>query len=102
MAFAQFRLTNANSRIFLADSSAIITALYLANTSAGAVTVSVYLVPPSGTAGLSTVLYHTITVNPAQTLAVLTERVPVETGDSIWAVCSSVDAVTATVCSVAV
>jgi hypothetical protein len=102
MAFTQTTLDITSVEIFTADRTVAITALYLVNTSSSAVTVTVYLVPPAGSASSNRIVYSNLNCNSDETVAVLTERIVLTAGDSIWAECSSQFAVVATVASVAV
>ena len=102
MAFTQTSLDTSPVEIFTALQDTVVTAVYLANTSAGNRTVTVYLVPLSGSAGATTTVYKDHDVLANTTSAVLTERIVVETGDSIWADADAGAVVTATVCSIGV
>ena len=102
MAFTQTSLDTSPVEIFTALQDTVVTAVYLANTSAGNRTVTVYLVPLSGSAGATTTVYKDHDVLANTTSAVLTERIVVETGDSIWADADAAAVVTATVCSIGV
>ena len=102
MAFTQTSLDTSPVEIFTATRNTVVTAVYLANTSGSNRTVTVYLVPLSGSAGALTTVYKDHGVLANSTGAVLTERIVVETGDSIWADADAGAVVTATVCSIGV
>jgi hypothetical protein len=102
MALTQSTLDIVPTEIVTADRTLVITVLYLVNTSPSAVTISVYLVPAEGTPSSGNILYQNLNCDSDQTLAILTERVVLDTGDSVWAECSSQFAVVATVATVAV
>jgi hypothetical protein len=102
MAFTQTTLGTSPVELFTADRNIAVTALYLANTSASPVTVTVYLVPTGGSAGSGTTVYKDHSVAANSTSAVLTERIVLENGDSIWGAASAGSSILATVCSIGV
>ena len=102
MAFTQTTLTESPLMIYQADRTVAVTVLYLTNNNSSAVTASVYLVHSGDSASDSTILYKDLNLDTAATAAVLTERIILESGDSVWAVSSAAASVVATVCSIAV
>lgn len=72
--------------------------MYLCNTTGSAVTANVYLVPTGGTPDLCPI-YSNLSIAAGDTHISDTERIVLDSGDSLWANCSVNGAVVITVSS---
>jgi len=96
MSLSQHQLTVSAETVFLATAQSAVTGLYLVNLSLSAVTVTVYLVKDSDSASMVNTVYSDLTIDPAETIVLLTDRVLLDSGDRLQASASADFAVSAT------
>lgn len=103
MAITNTRLTSGTaSSIYTSSGSSAITTIHLCNTTGGAVTCNVYIVPNGGTASSNTAIYTNLSITAQNTYIVYAEKFILQNGDSIKANCTVADSVTATISSIGI
>jgi hypothetical protein len=102
MALSQLTLTGSATSVFTSSGNNAVTTIYLCNFSASDRTVSIYLVPNTGTAGTGNIIYQNVTIAAGDTYIIDTERLVLANGDSIQALASATTSVTMTVSYVGV
>jgi hypothetical protein len=85
MALRSTLLTNVPASIFTSIGSSAITAMYFCNSGNVAVHVSVYAVPNGNIAGVSNAIYYEIPLAVNDTYVIDSEKLILDTGDSIQA-----------------
>lgn len=102
MALSQLTLTTSASAIYTSGGNSAVTTMYLCNYSGTDRTVTIYLVPPAGTAGNSNIIYKDVTIVAGDTYIIDTERLVLANGESVQALASANTSVTMTVSFVGV
>jgi len=103
MAIVSTQLTTANANVAYGTSTSTkaITALYLCNVTGTTQTANVFLVP-AGANPQNCRIYSNISIAGFDSYIADTERIILETGDSIWANCSATSAIVMTLSTAAV
>lgn len=97
MALNQTTLTTSASAVFTSSGQNAITTVYLCNYSGSDVTVTLYAIPSGDSVGNGTMIYKSLPIAAGDTYIIDTERLILNNGDTIQAVCSANTSVTATV-----
>lgn len=101
MAITSTQLTTTSANIIYGTSTQTkgITALYMSNQTGSAVTANVFLVPSGGTVA-NCRIYSNISIAGFDSFIADTERIVLDSGDSLWANCSTANGVVMTISSV--
>jgi hypothetical protein len=103
MTIAQAQISNVSSTAVLTSSgNNAITSMVFCNTTAGSVTLTVYLVPSGGSAGDSTTIVKSLTIVANDTYVFDTSKFILSNGDALRAISDTNNAVTATVSYVSI
>lgn len=89
MSIAQQTIGTSATTIYTSSNSSAITAIYLMNDDASAVTVQVHVVPNGNTASASNKIIKDLTIAAADTYIIDTERLILDNGDTIQASAST-------------
>lgn len=103
MAIVSTQLTTSNANVVFGTSTSTkaITALYLCNVTGATQTANVFLVP-AGADPANCRIYSNISIAGFDSYIADTERIVLETGDSMWANCSASNAIVMTLSTAAV
>jgi hypothetical protein len=97
----QLTTSNANVTYGTGTSTKAVTALYLCNVTGTVQTANVFLVP-AGSNPANCRIYSNISIAGFDSYIADTERIILETGDSIWANCSDTNAIVMTLSTAAI
>ena len=92
----KLQTTNANVVYGTSTQKKAVTAMYLCNVTGSTATANVFVVPAGGTAA-DCRIYSNLQIAGTDTQISDTERIILDAGDSIWANCSTNDAIVMTV-----
>jgi len=85
MALAQATLTTGYVTQYTSSGDSAITTIHICNTSGGAISFDLCVVPSGGSASDSTIVYKTVNVNATDTYIIDTEKLVLGNGDFIAA-----------------
>ena len=85
MAISQATLTTGFTTLYTSSGDSAVTTIHICNTSAGAISFDLCVVPSGGSASDSTILYKTVNVNATDTYIIDTEKMVLGNGDFIAA-----------------
>jgi hypothetical protein len=97
MALAQAQLGTSVTTIYTSSGESATVCIFFCNTNGTAETLDVYAVPSGGTAGIGNQIIDTLTINAGDTYIMNIEKIVLSNGDSIQAVATTGNVVTATV-----
>ena len=93
--------TNATSIFTSAsDNGDAVSCIYFCNTSATQVTINVYAVPAGHSASTSNIIYDQVVISGKDTFVCDMEKLFLDNGDSVQALCNTAPVVAATVSSI--
>ena len=102
MALSQSTLTTSAASIYTSSGQSAVTTMYLCNFSGSDATATVYLVANGSSAGNNNIIYKTIPIAAGDTYIIDTERLVLDTGDSVQALASANTSISMTVSHVGV
>lgn len=102
MALANITLGTTPTTIYTSSGQSAITLVYFCNRSLSPITFTVHAVSNGDAATLSNIIYYEVQLAPTDTYVLDTERLILDSGDSIVAIASHIDSVSVTVSSVGV
>ena len=102
MALANTTLGTTPTTIYTSTGQSAVTLVYFCNRSLATISFTVHAVSSGDTATLSNIIYYDVQLAPTDTYVVDTERLILDSGDSLVALASQVDSVSVTVSSVGV
>ena len=85
MALAQATLTTGYVTQYTSSGDSAVTTIHVCNTSGGAISFDLCVVPSGGSASDSTIVYKTVNVNATDTFIIDTEKLVLGNGDFIAA-----------------
>ena len=102
MALSQATVGTGNTTIFTSSGNNATTAMFFMNDNASARTIDLYLVPSGGSAGTTTQILKTFSIDGADTYIINDEKIVLANGDTIVAKASASSSIYATVSYVSI
>lgn len=104
MTIAVTAVTNSLTTVYTSSNNTAITYLNLTNSSGGAITVDIHVVPNGGTAGTTNLVAKTLSINATDSYQLYSggEKLLFENGDFIQIVASAASGINAVVSSTAI
>jgi|TARA_B100000809_G_C15108058_1_gene519486 hypothetical protein len=93
MALARATLTTSIAAVYTSTNDSATTSIFFCNRNAAARTISIYLVPNSGTAGDTHLIVKDLSIDGLDTYILSAEKIVLANGDSIQAICSNATSV---------